>query len=127
MSAALAPALEASRAELLDLLGPLEAAAAVWPTLPDATSLPAVWIDQPAGGLSGVSGVVTAAWSVVCAVDPGTAASADALDLLAGAAIALAVGASSFRLIGWTRGQAEVGGAPVPSVTVDLQSDHVIC
>jgi len=123
---AIDPALEDARADLFELLAPLPDVA-LWPTVPDATGLPAVWIDQPAGGLSPISGVITAAWAIVCAVDTATATTSTSdLDLLAGAVIALAV-AGPFRLTGWTRGTTEVGGVSLPAVTVDVSSDHVLC
>jgi len=124
---AIDPALEDARADLFELLAPLPDVA-LWPTVPDATGLPAVWIDQPAGGLSPISGVITAAWAIVCAVDTATATTSTSdLDLLAGAVIALAVDSSTFQLTGWTRGTAEVGGVSLPAVTVDVSSAHLLC
>lgn len=122
------PAVAATRAALVAALAPIPDWSA-WPSAPDATALPAVWVEQPAAVRSETARTMTTGiWSVVAAVDPtSTDDVTTQLDAMVDV-VAEAVGGSHqpvFRLNGWVREQRPVGATTAECVVVQFETDHL--
>jgi len=115
------------RADLFDALAIIPDVAA-YSSVPDAADLPAVWIDQPAGARGEPGTLAVAYWETWAATDAELSVDvATFLDDMLGVLVTQGLTVTNLRFNGWTRGDVQIGGAPVPAVTVQWITDHVLC